>query len=221
MRTASAAAVASVLFFLGQECKAQPGGGSVTLLVRARTDGSLESLALEVEPGQKPEQLSKTSSAVAALVPGSAVSNFADALKNSLPEEMKQLYKMLGLPRTLTLHVAADARLRFDHAAAVIDVCRQAGFTHIELVRPEARAVRLRVSKDGKVSLNGKPVSGEQLKERLAWHARAGGGADKLQVTVEATPDTRYSAVISVVQVVQGVGCRNVHLKPTGEPEKK
>jgi biopolymer transport protein ExbD len=221
MRTASPIAVASVLFLLTLECKAQQGSESVTLLVRAGTDGSLESLALEVTPGQKPEQLAKTSSAVATLVPNGPVSEFADTLKKSLPDEMRQLHKKFGLPRTLTLQVAADAQLRFDHAAAVIDVCRQVGFARIELVRPEAREVRLRVSKDGKISLNGKSVSAEKLKERLDWHAKVGGGGDKLQVTVEATPETRYSAVISVVQVVQGVGCRSVHLKATGEPEKK
>jgi len=185
---------------------------TVTLRVRASDRGRPESLTLL--GGPKEERLPKTADALVELGPGCP--GWKATFQHVLAEDLGELRKKLKLPASCVLQVMPDQQVRFEFLGTLLQAGRDAGFTKVEFVVAGTDEVRLRIDKNGAVTLNDKPLAAKEIKDRLATDARVV-GADKLKVVVEADPGTDFSTVFSVLQLVQDAGCTNVRLRPVRE----
>lgn len=181
---------------------------AVTLRVRASDTGRPEDLFLL--ENAKEQRLSKTIEAIAPLGPGCP--EWKTLFKQHLADELSDLRTKRKLPRNAALRVAPDPHLRFDYLATIQEAGKQAGFARVEFILPGEGELRVRVDRDGKMTLNGKLIATEDLKERLQTDVRDVGG-DKVRVVIEAEPETKYSVVFSLLRLAQECGCTNVSLR--------
>jgi biopolymer transport protein ExbD len=205
---------------------------AVTLQVEAGADGRINDLRMEGVPetaaetkeiqqsGSNPRNFPRTVADLLAVKKNPPLPPLHEqVLRKILPEELEALRKKPVIDeKECRITVVSDANLRFADLAAVLDACRQAGFSPVELSAPQGRQAYLRLLRDGTAILNGRVVNAAQIKEGLNSLARIAGGSDKLEVIVQTIPEARYDAVSALIQLVKEAKVTHLRLQAVTEP---
>jgi len=133
--------------------------------------------------------------------------------KKIVTESLQKFRKEQDLGEECQVRIAADDNLQFGGAADVAACCRRAGFKRVEFVTGDANRIVFLVGSDGKITTEGKELARGEIGPYLLGKAKAFGGPERVEVSIQAHPQAKYAAVCVVLREVKEGGYRQIRVE--------